>query len=112
MRRIITLLILIPIALFVALMAMANRAPVLISFDPFTPENPVWSVSGPVWIVLFATFAAGVIVGGIAAWLVQGKHRKAERSYKREARDLRREVDRAKEREAATGLPALAGPRS
>ena len=111
MRRIITLLILIPFALLVALMAMANRAPVVIGFDPFTPENPVWSVSGPLWIVLFVTFATGVIVGGVAAWLVQGKHRKAERSYKREARDLRREVDRAKEREAATGLPALAGPR-
>jgi uncharacterized protein HemY len=112
MRRIITLVILVPFALVVALFAMANRAPTLISFDPFTPENPVWALTAPLWIILFVVFAAGVILGGVAAWLVQGKHRKAERGYKREAGELRREVDRAKEREAQSGLPALAGPGS
>ncbi|GGK40707.1 LapA family protein [Salinarimonas ramus] len=112
MRRIVSLLILVPFALLVALFAMANRAPTTISFDPFTPENPVWSLTGPLWIVLFVLFAAGVVIGGCAAWLVQGKHRKAERAYKREASSLKREVDRAKDREAQTGLPALAGPTS
>jgi len=110
MRRIVTLVILVPLALIVALFAMANRVPTMIAFDPFTPENPVWSLVAPLWVVLFVVFAAGVILGGVAAWLVQGKHRKAERGYKREAGALRREVDRAKEREAQTGLPALAGP--
>lgn len=112
MRRIATLVILVPLALIVALFAMANRMPTTISLDPFTPENPVWSITGPLWIVLLVVLATGVALGGIAAWLVQGKHRKAERGYKREAGELRREVDRAREREAQTGLPALVGPRS
>ncbi|WP_029032772.1 LapA family protein [Salinarimonas rosea] len=115
MRRIVSLLILVPFALLVALLAMANRVPTRISLDPFTPESPVWSLTGPLWVVLFVTFTIGVVVGGCAAWLVQGKHRKAERTYKREATRLEREVERAKERapqrEAQTGLPALAGPR-
>lgn len=110
MRRILTLLVLVPFALVVALFALSNRAPTTIGFDPFTPENPVWSVTGPLWIVLFTTLAIGVLLGGCAAWLVQGKHRKAERTYKREANDLRREVDRVKAKEAETGYPALAAP--
>lgn len=110
MRRIIMLVVLVPVALLVALFAMANRMPTTIAFDPFTPDNPVWSLTAPLWIVLFVVFAAGVILGGVAAWLVQGKHRRAERGYKREASALRREIDRAKEREAQTGLPALVGP--
>ncbi|MGJ3264213.1 MAG: LapA family protein [Salinarimonas sp.] len=111
MRRIVSLLILVPFALVVALIAMANRVPTRISLDPFTPENPVWSVTGPLWIVLFVTLTVGIVIGGCAAWIVQGKHRKAERAYKRESTRLAREVDRAKERETQTGLPALAGPR-
>lgn len=112
MRRILLLLILVPVALLVALFALANRAPVMIALDPFTPESPVWSISGPLWVVLFVTFALGVLVGGCAAWLVQGKHRRRERVYKREANDLRREVDRVKAKEAETGYPALAAPRA
>lgn len=111
MRRILSLILLVPVALLVALFAMANRVPTRIAFDPFTPENPVWSLTAPLWVILFVVFAVGVLLGGVAAWLVQGKHRKAERAYKREAGDLRSEVDRARAKEAQTGLPALTAPR-
>ena len=38
----------------------------------------------------------GVVIGGIAAWLAQGKHRRERRRYRREANTLRTETDRLK----------------
>lgn len=110
MIRVINLLVLVAVAIVVVLFALANRAPATISLDPFYPDAPAWTVSAPTWVVLLATLALGVVLGGVAAWLVQGKHRRLERVYKREARDLRSEMERAREKEAATGLPALTAP--
>ncbi len=100
-------LILVPLGLLVILLAIANRGPVTISFDPFTTTDPLFAYTLPLWLALFAALALGVIVGGIAAWLVQGRHRQAERQYKREADSLRREIDRSR---ATSHAPALAAP--
>jgi hypothetical protein len=47
----------------------------------------------------------GVVVGGIAAWVRQGKWRRAARRADAQARELRAEVERLKRR---PGPPALA----
>lgn len=89
-------LILAPIGFVVILLAIANRTPVTISFDPFSSADPLLSFSAPLWLTLLATLAVGVLIGGCAAWLAQGRHRKLERQYKREADNLRREVEAAR----------------
>ncbi len=99
-------LILVPIGFLVILLAIANREDVTISFDPFSTVDPLLAYSLPLWLALFAALVLGVIVGGIAAWLVQSKHRRAERQYKREADSLRREVESAR---ASNNTPALSG---
>jgi hypothetical protein len=43
----------------------------------------------------------GVLAGGIGAWLAQGKHRKMERRYKKEAASLRFEVEDTKRKTGA-----------
>ncbi len=98
-------LLLLPVAIVVVLFAVANRAPVQISFDPFTRPEPLLSITLPLFAVIFAAVALGVVIGGVASWLAQGKHRRAERRFKREARHLRREADRL--RTNNTGAPAL-----
>jgi flagellar basal body-associated protein FliL len=97
-------LILVPLGFLVILLAIANRGLVTISFDPFSTVDPLLSYTLPLWLALFAALVLGVVVGGVAAWLVQAKHRKAERQYKREADNLRREVESAR---ASTSAPAL-----
>ncbi|MBV8564699.1 MAG: LapA family protein, partial [Methylobacteriaceae bacterium] len=47
--------------------------------------------------VLFAALMLGVLVGGIASWLSQGKHRRAARQYRAEAARLRAEAMRIAE---------------
>jgi len=105
MRTFFKALILLPLSIVVVLLAIANRGPVRLSLDPFSQEAPLLSVSLPLFVVIFAAVMLGVLIGGVAAWLAQGGHRRAERRYRREARDLRTEADRA--RAGGGGLPAL-----
>jgi len=79
------------VAVVVVLLAVANRDPVRLSFDPFSPE-PVFSVSPPLYAILFAAVALGIVVGGIGAWLGQSKTRTRARMHRREADRLQREA--------------------
>jgi uncharacterized integral membrane protein len=99
-------LILFPLAILVVLLAVANRGPVTLSVDPFSREAPEIAVTLPLFAVIFVAVMLGVFIGGMAAWLAQGKHRRAERRYKREARRLRAHT--APTRPGSTGSAALA----
>ena len=98
-------LILFPIAILVVLLAVANRGPVTLSLDPFSREAPEIAVTLPLFAVIFGAVMLGVFIGGMAAWLAQAKHRRAERHYKREARRLRADTARGR---AGSGTSALA----
>jgi uncharacterized integral membrane protein len=103
-------LVLLPVAVVVVLLAVANRAPVMFSFDPVSPGAPQWSVTLPLFVLLFAALAIGVLVGGMASWLAQGRHRRAGRAYRREVNHLRQEADRLRGRgqpKEIAGLPAV-----
>ena len=99
-------LILLPIAIAVVLLAVANRGPVTLSFDPFS-EKPLFTATLPLFAVVFLALMAGVLIGGMGAWLAQAKHRREGRRYRREARHLRRESERARAHGGGSGLPAL-----
>ena len=78
-RKIVTVLILLPVALLIVLFAVANRGPVTIALDPFGGEPPMLTTAAPLFLVLLAALIAGVIVGGAAAWSRQGKWRSRAR---------------------------------
>src|SRR5262249_15817068 len=56
--------------------------------------EPRLSVEAPLFLFLLGAFALGLIVGGTATWLSQGKWRRTARAGAREARDLRRQTSR------------------
>ena len=94
MIRFLKSLVLLPIAALVILLAVANRAPVRLSFDPFNVDAPVFSVDLPLYAILFGAVALGIIVGGIFTWLGQGKTRAQARYHRREAVRYEREAMR------------------
>jgi hypothetical protein len=108
MRRFLILFVLLPIAIVAIALSVANRESIVVSLDPFATA-PRWSVAVPLFVLLFVTLGLGVIVGGIATWLRQGKWRQAARAERAKAEHLRQEVERLRER--VTALPALAPPR-
>jgi uncharacterized integral membrane protein len=104
-RKTIATIVLLPLAILIVLLAMANRQAVTISLDPFLADTPAFAVSQPLFLVLLGAVIVGVIVGGAAAWLKQRKWRRAARLAHGEARALRAENAALKERLAAAEPP-------
>jgi uncharacterized integral membrane protein len=95
-RKTVTALVLIPLAVLIISLAVANRQAVVISLDPFDQANPAFAFSLPLYALILALVIAGVIVGGMAAWLRQRKWRRRARIAETQARELRAENDRLK----------------
>jgi uncharacterized integral membrane protein len=117
LRKIVTALILIPLAVVVIALAVANRQPVLVSFDPFDQLHPAMARALPLYQLMLLLLVAGVVIGGVAAWARQGKWRRAARLADAQARELRAEVDALRRRRLgpaehpAVGAPADQPPR-
>ena len=107
-RRIVTTLVLVPLAIVLIAFAVANRQTVVVSLDPFDQANPALSVSLPLfWLVLIVIIAA-VILGGIAAWLRQAKWRRAARVAQEQVQALQAQIDALQRESSASELAASA----
>jgi uncharacterized integral membrane protein len=92
-RKIVTALILVPLAIVLVVFAVANRQIVTVSFDPFNAAQPAFVATMPLFVLIMALLIFGVVVGGLAAWLRQSKWRSTARRLERDVRDLHDEVD-------------------
>ena len=104
-RKLILVLVVVPIGVVLIALAVVNREPAVLILDPFAGAEPNLSLQAPFFLFLLGAFAFGLVVGGIASWLNQGKWRRTAREEAREARDWRRQADRL-ERELETLDPA------
>lgn len=91
-RKIVTALILIPLALAIALFAVSNRSPVLLGFDPLGAQPPMFAYPMPLFLALLAALILGVIIGGVAAWSAQRKWRRRARHAAAELRSAQAEL--------------------
>ena len=109
-RKLVLALIVVPLGIALVTLAVVNREPVQLILDPFGGNEPALSLEAPFFLFLLGAFALGLLVGGIATWLGQGKWRRHARDEAREARDLRRQADRL-EKELEGFAPAANRPR-
>ena len=107
-KKIINLLILLPVGIILIIFCVANRQLVTLAFNPFRPEDQVLALSAPLFVFLFAMLIIGMVVGSLATWLTQGRHRKRARSQSREAVRWQAEADKHRTRaeQIAGHLPA------
>ena len=92
MHRIFTVLVVVPIAVVLIAVSVANRAPTIFTLDPFNPGNPALSVQVPLFVLLLLALALGLILGSALTWFKQHKYRKAARESEiREDRRARAE---------------------
>jgi uncharacterized integral membrane protein len=110
MRSFLKGIVLLPIAIVVVLLAVANRDPVRLSFDPFSSTAPEISLTLPLFAILFAAVMLGVVIGGIGAWLSQADNRRARRQSTRELNRLRAETERYRSYPAASRQGTAAAP--
>ncbi|TKT82634.1 LapA family protein [Aquamicrobium sp. LC103] len=79
LNRFLTIVVLIPLAIVLIALAVANRASVPFTLDPFNPGNPGLTVNLPLFIYIFAALALGVLIGSFVTWYKQGRYRKLAR---------------------------------
>ena len=92
MRKFLTALVVIPLGLVLIVFAVANRHFVTVSFDPFVSNDPSFSVTLPLFLLLIVVAALGVLAGGCAVWFGQRHWRRAARRHDADARAARGEL--------------------
>jgi uncharacterized integral membrane protein len=93
MRRLLVWAILFPLAVVIVLFAVANRAVVTVSFDPFSTAAPAYAATVPLFLVIFVALIVGVMVGSFAMLPRQLHWWRAARRAERETERLRAEAD-------------------
>jgi len=104
MARFFKWLLLLPIIVIGLALALANRQPTTIYFDPF-PNGGVNGpqISAPFFLILFVALMVGVVIGGVATWVGQGASRRAARS-RQAARSSTRWRDQARKPAPASSI--------
>lgn len=115
MKTFLTWLVLAPIGVILLAFAIANREPVRVILDPLPGDVSDLQVHVPLFLILFIAAALGVLAGGFATWLAQGRHRRAARHARADLDRLRNEAENLRAQLAAQAaspsLGALERPR-
>lgn len=94
MKKVIRYLVIVPLAILFIALAVANRQLVTVSIDPLFLFDPPLALTMPLFLLLIVAILLGVVAGGAASWMRQGKWRKAARDNNSEAELWRAEADR------------------
>lgn len=97
-KRVVNIVILVPLAIILIVLCVANRQWVTLALNPFRPDDQLLSTSAPFFAFLLVAFLLGAIVGSAATWVSQGKHRKRARLEALSAVKWRGEADQHKKR--------------
>lgn len=111
MKKILGVVILVPLAILLVALSVANRHSVALSLDPFNSADPSVAITMPLFVLLFGAIALGVLLGGIATWLGQGRWRRQARRLRHEVQDARRETTQYRAAAATSPATSLPAPR-
>lgn len=98
LTNLLRLLILVPLAIILIVLSVANRHLVTLSLNPFQPDDQALALSAPFFLFLFAALIAGLIIGSVATWFSQGRYRKRARNEAFEAAKWAKEAEKQKTR--------------
>lgn len=110
LKKIVNIVVLIPVAIILIVLSVANRQTVTLALNPFNPADSVLSASAPFFVFIFLAVIFGLMVGSLATWFGQGKYRKRARNEAHEAVKWHAEAEkhrtRAETMAAQTLLPS------
>ena len=107
LKKVIWFFVVFPAGVALVALALANRHAVRLVLDPLTPDNPILSVEAPFFLFLFGSAIVGLLMGGVATWLGQGRWRRTARRRSQEATEWRREADRLNRQLETAAQPRL-----
>lgn len=106
-KRVVNILVLIPIAIVLIVLSVANRQAVTLALNPFRPEDSVLSVTAPFFVYLFLATIFGLVLGALITWFAQGKYRKRARVEANEAVKWHGEAEKHRTRAEAIASQAV-----
>ena len=92
MRRLLNWLVLLPLGIILVLFAVANRAFVTLSFDPFSSESPALTFTVPLFIVVVVFLVIGIVVGTLISLARQWRLWRSLHRAEEEAAELKAEI--------------------
>ena len=108
MKAFLRAVIFVPFAVVLIGFALANRAMITVQFDPLGLFPSSLAYEMPLFLPIFIAMMLGIVLGGIAMWVSQGRHRRVARHQRRELELRRRENDELRrERELPPLPPAI-----
>lgn len=108
-RKTLWVLVMLPVAAALVALAVANRQTASISFDPFSDGDPAFVGHLPMYALIFILLIAGVVIGGVAAWLKQRRWRRRARRLTNELKGAREEIRELKRRSASAASSGRPG---
>ena len=109
MRKLVAALIVVPLGVLLVALAVVNRKPATLGLNPFDANSGL-SVEAPFFLFLLGAFALGLLIGGLATWLGQGKWRRMARQRGQESTHWRRQADRLEKELEAMDAPSRPSP--
>lgn len=96
MKSVLRIIFFVPLGLIFLFFAMANRASVRIGLDPFAQIGDLSAPSfeAPLFLVVLASAAIGVLAGGASTWVSHLPVRRAAKIARAEAKKTQVEIDR------------------
>jgi uncharacterized integral membrane protein len=110
MRKVVNILVVVPLAAIFIIFAVANRRLVTVSFDPFNTNDPSVGVTLPLFVVLIVVAILGVVAGSVASWLRHRRWRREAHRFEAEMRETRAELARLREQARQAAPPTLPYP--
>ncbi len=100
MKKLLTWIVLPPVALGIIAFAIANRGDVVVNLDPLP-----WAFAAPLYVVARASVFVGLLAGAAAAWSSGSKWRRLARAKRREAERLTAELGQRRSGAATAIVP-------
>ncbi|TCL96011.1 hypothetical protein C8J38_101362 [Rhizobium sp. PP-WC-2G-219] len=110
LRKILNIVVLVPLGIVLVVLCVANRQQVTLGFNPFDPSDTVLAISGPFFVFLFLAVILGLVIGAFAVWFSQGKYRKRSRVEAKEALKWHTEAEKRRLQQEAIVSAQAANP--
>ncbi len=100
MKKLLSWIVLPPVALAMIAFAIANRGDVVVSLDPLP-----WAFAAPLYVVAMASVFVGLLAGAATAWTSGSKWRRMARNKRREAERLAAELGQRRNEAVVPATP-------
>lgn len=107
MHRLLFWIVIVPLGALVVLFAVANRAPVIVSLDPFSGDNSALAFSAPLFLVMIGCTILGLLIAWLASLSYRYRMWRAVRRAEEDAERHKAEADRERRAREALQPEAL-----